>query len=128
MFGSKILEVIIGIIFIFLLYSLLVTAIQELISSFFFLRARMLRQSIRRILLDKKSLKCIDPTKGFWTRQWIRTKNVLCFFFPDIVRYWKGEENLATWFYEQPGIKYLGQSNWYKRPAFIKPENFFEVV
>lgn len=128
MFGSKILEVVIGIIFIFLLYSLLVTAIQEIISSFFFLRARMLRQSIRRMLLDSKSLKCKDLNHGFWKGLWIKTINAFTFFFPGVVRFWKAEENIATWFYEQPGIKYIGQSNWYKRPAFIKPESFAKTI
>lgn len=128
MLGSKILEVVIGIIFIFLLYSLLVTAIQEILSSIFFLRARMLRIAIRRMLIDDKTQKCKNANSSFWHSILVRTENMLSFFFPFLRRFWKPESNLATLFYEQPGIKYLGLSNWYKRPSFIKPENFAKTL
>lgn len=128
MFGSKILEVVIGIIFIFLLYSLLVTAIQEIVSSFLFMRARMLRKTIRRMLMDSKSLKCKKYNKGLFKRILLNAEYMLTFFFPVLLRFCRTEQSFATLFYEQPGIKYLGLSNWYKRPSFIKPENFAKTI
>lgn len=52
MFGSNILEVAIGLIFIFLLYSLLATAINEAIASYLGLRAKNLKKAIERMLDD----------------------------------------------------------------------------
>ncbi|HQT92301.1 MAG TPA: hypothetical protein PL001_09785 [Candidatus Kryptobacter bacterium] len=56
MFGSAILDVAIGLVFVFLLYSLLATAINELIASVLSLRAKMLELAIRRMLTDDSSL------------------------------------------------------------------------
>ena len=52
MFGSNILEVAIGLIFIFLLYSLLASAINEAIASYLGLRAKNLKKAIQRMLDD----------------------------------------------------------------------------
>jgi len=78
--------------------------------------------------MDSKTLKCEQANKGFWKRLLLRTEHTLSFFFPSLLRYCKAEECLATVFYEQPGIKYIGLSNWYKRPSFIKPENFAKTI
>ncbi len=52
MLNSAILEVTIGLVFIYCLYSLLATVINEIIASLFKLRARTLEQAIRRMLTD----------------------------------------------------------------------------
>ena len=52
MFNSVVLDVVIGLVFIYLLYSLLATIIQELISSYIGLRAKILKQGIARMLDD----------------------------------------------------------------------------
>jgi hypothetical protein len=52
MFNNVALDVFIGLVFIFLLYSLLVTIIQEIIANLFSLRARMLYKGVRRMLED----------------------------------------------------------------------------
>jgi hypothetical protein len=44
------------------------------------------------------------------------------FFFPYFLQYANLKPNLASAFYEMPGIKYLGLSNWFKRPSYIRPE------
>jgi hypothetical protein len=128
MFGSKILEVVIGIIFVFLLYSLMVTAIQELISSFLFLRARLLQKAIRRMLIDDRTIKYKNGNNSYFKRLVLRIENYLAFFIPCMIRLWKKEVNFSTFFYDQPGIKYLGISNWYKRPSYIKPETFAKTI
>jgi len=53
MFSNVYLDVAIGLVFIYLLYSLLVTAIQELISSFLNFRGKVLYRAIRQMLCDK---------------------------------------------------------------------------
>jgi hypothetical protein len=52
MFGSTILDVFIGLVLIYLLYSLLVTIIGERISSMCNIRAKMLKSAIRTMLVD----------------------------------------------------------------------------
>jgi len=53
MFSNVYLDVAIGLVFIYLLYSLLVTAIQEMISSFLNFRGKVLYRAIRQMLCDK---------------------------------------------------------------------------
>jgi hypothetical protein len=55
MFGSTILDVALGLVFIFLLYSLLATTIHEGIASVLGLRAKTLEQGINRMLNDGNS-------------------------------------------------------------------------
>ena len=52
MFNSVILEIVIGLIFIYLLYSLLATVVQEIISTKFSLRAKILENAVSRMLED----------------------------------------------------------------------------
>jgi hypothetical protein len=54
MFNSVALDVVIGLIFIYLLYSLLATVISEMIASVLGLRARNLKVAINRMLNDEK--------------------------------------------------------------------------
>ena len=53
MFSNVYLDVAIGLVFIYLLYSLLVTAIQEMISSLLNFRGKVLYKAIRKMLCDK---------------------------------------------------------------------------
>ena len=53
MFGSITLDIVIGLVFVYLLYSLLATILAELIASWFGIKARMLRQAIERMLNDR---------------------------------------------------------------------------
>ncbi len=57
MFNSVALDVVIGLVFIYLLYSLLVTVTSELISTALGLRARTLKEAIDRMLNDDRSEK-----------------------------------------------------------------------
>jgi hypothetical protein len=54
MFHSVALDVVIGLIFIYLLYSLLATVLSEIIATLLALRARNLREAIDRMLHDEK--------------------------------------------------------------------------
>ncbi len=54
MFGSQILEIAIGIIFVYLLLSLICSAVSELISRALSMRAKNLEDGIRNLLIDKE--------------------------------------------------------------------------
>lgn len=53
MFGSEILEIVIGLVFVYLLFSILVTLINEYLASIFRLRAGTMKQIIERMLNDE---------------------------------------------------------------------------
>ena len=53
MFNSVVLDIVIGLIFIYLLYSLMATIIQEIIASYFGFRAKILERAIFRMLEDE---------------------------------------------------------------------------
>ena len=52
MFNSVAFDVTIGLVFVFLLYSLLATIVQEMLASWFGMRATMLERGIVRMLSD----------------------------------------------------------------------------
>ncbi len=64
MFNNAVVEVAIGLIFIYLLYSLLATTIQEFIATLFSYRARMLEKGLEQ-MLDGKSF-----SYYWWDRLW----------------------------------------------------------
>jgi hypothetical protein len=59
MFGSQILDVVAGMVFIYLLLSIICTAANEMIASLFSLRGRNLAKGIANLLADKR-IKCLD--------------------------------------------------------------------
>jgi len=129
MLGFNVLGIITGLVFIFLLYSLLATTIQEIIASFIGLRARMLHKAIRRMLEDE------PHTLGHalhdrWRRFISHLKILILFLFP---RWGKKKcftirKTLVDRFYEQPLIKYTAKNRVFNKPSYIKPENFSSTV
>jgi hypothetical protein len=110
MFYSVALNVVIGLVFIYLLYSLLATVISELIATAMGLRARNLKEAIDRMLNDEKPA-------GFWLRLW------------DTLRWLKNPKNKSTdAFYNHPEIKYLGSSGVFRAPSNIKPQSFSRAL
>src|SRR6187397_717673 len=55
MIDNVALDVVIGLVFIYLLYSLFATILMEIISSSFGLRARNLSYALRRMLMDEET-------------------------------------------------------------------------
>ena len=114
MFNSPVLEVVIGLVFIYLLYSLLVTTIQEIIATRFSFRAKILERAIFRMLEDENKL---QP----------RIKGVF-----DLFRNKKnnnGDINTTSEsFYEHPLMKFLGESKLNSKPAYIDKETFSKVI
>ena len=54
MFGSQVLDVIVGLVFVYLLLSIICTAANEMIASLFALRARNLARGIANLLADRR--------------------------------------------------------------------------
>jgi hypothetical protein len=124
MFDNVVIDVFIGLIFIFLLYSLLASIIQEIIASRFSLRARMLQKAIRRMLEDHAA-----PTGNWFQKTTFYNyfgellENVKRFFKP-----FRDYEILAKKFYNQPAIKYLGEDKSFSKPAYLQPHNFSYTI
>lgn len=117
MFNNIALDVFIGLVFVFLLYSLLATIVQELLATRMAFRAKILEKVIVRMLEDGKST---APTpfldRIFSLGHLLGFKNFL------------KNKNVAAWFYAHPQIKYLGEDNVYSKPAYINAENFSKVI
>ncbi|HWI89825.1 MAG TPA: hypothetical protein VNT20_01065 [Flavisolibacter sp.] len=117
MFSNVALDVFIGLVFIFLLYSLLATIIQEIIATRFAFRAKVLEKAILRMLEDGKT-----STK---LQYGDRIQGVLHLF--GLLSLLKGKK-VAPWFYAHPLIKYLAEDNYYSKPAYLNAENFSKVM
>lgn len=116
-----VLEVAIGLVLIYFLYSLLSSIIAEMISSWIGMRARMLRQGLDNFLNDK----IIGSTGDF--KKWLQDVFLV---EPKSFKY-----TTAGKFYEEPTIKYLakpGEHAWYslrnRKPAYVSAENFVITV
>jgi hypothetical protein len=113
MINSVILNVVIDLLFIYLLYSLLITTIQEIIATRFGFRAKILQRSVFRMLEDEQK---------FGTR------------FKSVYYLFKksgngGKPDSATYeFYDHPLIKFLGEGKHNSKPAYITKATFSKVL
>src|SRR4030095_2869467 len=117
MFNNVALDVVIGLVFIFLLYSLLTSIIQEIIATKLAFRSKILEKAILRMLEDgktTKSLPIIDSLTGFY--QLIFRSNNL------------KNKRFATAFYTHPLLKYLAEDTWFSKPDYISAGNFSKTV
>ncbi len=117
MFNNIALDVFIGLIFVFLLYSLMATILHEIIATRFAFRAKILEKAIIRMLEDGKTSKNISYLD--------RIDGLLHIF--NLKKIMKGK-TVAPWFYAHPLIKYLAEDNWYSKPAYISAANFSKVI
>jgi hypothetical protein len=119
MINNVALDVFIGLTFIFLLYSLLATIVQEMIAVRFSFRAKLLEKAILRMLEDGK-------TKVTWS-SFVddRIYGILHLF--GVVNILKNKQ-VAVWFYSHPLIKYLAEDNYYSKPAYLTAANFSKVI
>lgn len=117
MFNNIALDVFIGLVFVFLLYSLMATILQEIIATRFSFRAKVLEKAIIRMLEGENTTKDIpyldriDGMIHLFTR-----KNLL------------KEKKVAQSFYAHPLIKYLAEDSWYSKPAYLSSANFSKVI
>lgn len=113
MLNIVVLDVVIGLVFIYLLYSLLVTIIQEIIATQFGFRAKILQRSIFRMLEDENKFSS-------------RFKSIL-YLFKNSGN--GGSINSTTYeFYKHPLIKFLGEGKHNSKPAYINRETFSKVI
>ena len=113
MFNSVVLDVVIGLVFIYLLYSLLATTVQEIIASHFAFRSKILERAVFRMLEDENKFTS-------------RFKSVIYLFKKSGNG---GKENSISYeFYEHPLIKFLGEGNNHSKPAYINKETFSKVI
>jgi hypothetical protein len=113
MINSGILDIVIGLVFIYLLYSLLATIIQEIIASNFGFRAKMLERAIFRMLEDENKF-----------------NNRFASVFYLFKKSGNGGKINSTSgeFYRHPLIKFLGEDNSRKKPAYINSTTFSKVI
>jgi hypothetical protein len=121
MTGSTAIDVVISLIFIFLLYSMLASIIQEIVTNILGLRSRILLKSIARMLDDG------DRINGI--RRWDLAnfiieflKNAGNFFFPFAGR------AITKEFYNHPSIKYLSESSWNDKPSYMRRSTFARTL
>jgi hypothetical protein len=113
MFNSTILDVVVGLIFIYLLYSLLATTIQELIASYFGFRAKILERAVFRMLEDETKFNF----------------SISSIFYLFKKRGNGGDPNSASFsFYNHPLIKFLGENKPNSKPSYINKESFSKVI
>lgn len=124
MINSPVLDTAIGLVFIFLLYSLLTTSVNEAIATLFGLRARMLKKGIiEGMLSDSKREKWIvDSTlKAIWNP--IKELLYLIVGFRP-----KEKPSLGQNFYGHPIIKNYGSNDRFTLPSYIPKENFSTIL
>jgi len=113
MLNSTVLDIVIGLVFIYLLYSLLVTTIQEIIASNFGFRAKILQRAVFRMLEDDNKFNS-------------KFRSVLYLFKKSGNG---GEKNSTSYeFYKHPLIRFLGESDCHGKPAYINKETFSKVI
>ena len=111
MTGSVALDVVIGLVFIYLLYSLLATILLEIIATNLGFRARNLKIAIIR-MLSNESFTRGKLRKFFW-------QNILSL---------EDREDLAVKFYKSPIIKYLNSGSYFSKPSSISPKTFSSAL
>lgn len=127
MFNNVVLDVFIGLVFVFLLYSLLATIVQEMIAHAFGMRPRMLLKALMRMLEDgRKTInKNGQPEESEYTGMGLMTDTKEA-----VARYFKpfeGKSFLKS-FYDHPTIKFLGESRSSSKPSYISAANFSQTL
>lgn len=131
MLNNAALDVVIGLVFVYLLYSLLGSIVVEIIASNSGLRGRLLQKAIQRMLDDatvapatkKSSLKFKSDKK-----QELEPVVVLGPAKPEVAKTVPPKVSVA--FFAHPLIKYLRADAWFSKnmPSYIDPETFTKVL
>lgn len=117
MTGSVILDVVIGLVFVYLLYSLLATIIQEIIATQLAFRAKVLEKGILRMLEDGKTTSffpLFDRVKAF----------AQLFFRVNRLK----DKGFGAAFYAHPLMKYLAEDNYFSKPSYLSAQNFSAII
>ncbi len=117
MTGSIAIDVVIGLIFIYLLYSLLATIVQEAIANTFSFRAKFLQKAIIRMLEDGNA----KAANGFWS-------NLASFFSIFSSKKNINHLPLTKAFYSHSLIKYLAEDDYHDKPSYLTAQNFSKTI
>lgn len=117
MTGSVALDIVIGLVFIYLLYSLLVSIIQEGVANMFDLRAKFLQKALVRMLEEKQ----------------VRVVKHFGHSFLDVFRMFGRNKlpsalEVANAFYDHPHIKYLAEDDYHRKPSYLKKQEFSSAL
>jgi hypothetical protein len=150
MFNNAALDVVIGLVFVYLLYSLLGTLLQEIIATNIGLRGYILQKAIRRMLDDDTRNQKREEERLSKLEEILND-----YVFPgncedpgsdQLTRFEKKKENLqkhkdrqkcepirhrfSSAFYTHPLIKYLAADTFFlkKKPSYIDSDTFSKVV
>ena len=144
MSGNVALDVVIGLIFVFLLYSLFATVLAEIIATLIGLRARNLKEGVDRMLNDEDDW--VENMFKEWSVRWRwlsgRSRAIMRYlirfalYFADRVyrlvdsmRLMKNPDNLLIkQFYDHPEIKYLGSTGVFQNPSSFKAISFSKTL
>jgi len=125
MFDNELLSIAIGLVFVFVLYSLLATILLEIISGIINLRAVMLVRAITVMLNDRQKLDLSG--KNQFQKLWIRVSVYVSGWFRSLAcRFPKN--TFAYVFFSHPSIKYLSKSSLRSKPSYIEPANFSATI
>ncbi len=113
MFNSVALDVVISLVFIFLLYSLLATTVLELIASGFRFRAKILERAIFRMLEDDRKF---------------NSRAMSFFYLFKKCGNGGGPGSVSGDFYKHPLVKFLGNNKPNSKPAYINNQTFSKVL
>ena len=122
---SVVMDVAIGLLFIFLLYSLLATSIQEAVATIMHQRANMLYKGIKSMLTNTRKSKGPLGDLGWYLYRYIWKE--LSAWLNRLV----GKNRSYTLynnFYQHPIIKNYGQNQLFKKPSYLSAENFATIL
>ncbi|SHL65086.1 hypothetical protein SAMN05444266_104281 [Chitinophaga jiangningensis] len=124
MFSNLAIDVALGLVFIYLLYSLFVTILQEMIARALGLRARVLSKALRRMLDEDRHREDLGYFGKFTFFTWFYEKgwSVVHYFRPF------ADAPILKKFYESPSILYLGENTASSRPSYINPATFSQAI
>jgi hypothetical protein len=124
MFSNLAIDVALGLIFIYLLYSLLASVVQELVARIFNSRARLLTKGLRRMLEDDDHSEDLGWFGKFTFFNWFYELGwSIVYFFEPFRR-----SPFLKKFYTAPSIRNLGENSAAARPAYISPQIFSQTI
>lgn len=124
MFSNLAIDVALGLIFIYLLYSLLASVVQELVARIFNSRARLLTKGLRRMLEEEDHSKDLGWFGKFTFFNWFYELGWSIVYFFEPFRH----SPFLKKFYTAPSIRNLGENSAAARPAYISPQIFSQTI
>jgi hypothetical protein len=124
MFSNLAIDVALGLIFIYLLYSLLASVVQELVARIFNSRARLLTKGLRRMLEEDDHSKDLGWFGKFTFFNWFYELGWSVVYFFEPFR----KNPFLKKFYSTPSIRNLGENSATSRPAYISPQIFSQTI